>query len=343
MEHTLGSCTVETFIDRFEKERLNFDFALQRDGNQWNKEQKSLLIHSVLTNMMIPSVYLLKKEDEEGESWVVIDGKQRLTNLISFCKNEFRIGKNIPSVTMNGTEYDISGRKYGNLPECLKEKLKMRMLDIVFLFNYTEKEIEDQFYRLNNVSIFTKQQKATVKLGNELAVLLSPLEHHPFWDRVNISDIQKRHGIIMETILKSLMLLTDYSYNHFGAAEVIKFAEYYSKNYNPQEIKYFTELLNKLDRCVINEEEVNEVLKPINIPIFIMNLDHFESFGKSEDKYEQFITHWCRNEIKNSEYQHFCGAGSTNRNKVWGRMETMDKALDMFIEGNSGEAEAKAS
>lgn len=35
MEHTLSTCTVKTFTERYEKQKLNFDFTIQRDGGQW--------------------------------------------------------------------------------------------------------------------------------------------------------------------------------------------------------------------------------------------------------------------------------------------------------------------
>lgn len=343
MEQTSARYTIQQFIDKYENETLNFEFALQRDNGQWNNEQASMLIRSVVKKMIIPSIYLVKEETANGEVWTVIDGKQRLTTMINFFNNKFRLSPNLPAVTVADTEYNISKKRFKDLPDCIKERFLMRALDTVFMLDFSSDELEEQFYCLNNGSIFTKQQKAVVKLGTDLAEKITPFEHHPFWDRTNISNIQKRHGVVMETILKSLMLLTDYNYNQFGAAEVVKFSTYYSENYKPQEIEYFTELLNKLNRYIPNDDKINEILKPINIPIFMLNLDHFEGLGRNSDEYEAFISWWCKKGIYSDEYQAFCGSGSTNRAKVWGRMETMDKALDTFIENNFPEAETKAS
>lgn len=343
MEQTSARYTIQQFIDKYENETLNFEFALQRDSGQWNNEQASMLIRSVVKKMIIPPIYLVKEETVNGEVWTVIDGKQRLTTMINFFNNKFRLSSNLPAVIVADTEYNISKKRFKDLPDCIKERFLMRALDAVFMLDFSSDELEEQFYCLNNGSIFTKQQKAVVKLGTGLAEKITPFEHHPFWDRTNISNIQKRHGVVMETILKSLMLLTDYNYNQFGAAEVVKFSTYYSENYKPQEIEYFTELLNKLNRYIPNDDKINEILKPINIPIFMLNLDHFEGLGRNSDEYEAFISWWCKEGIYNDEYQAFCGSGSTNRAKVWGRMETMDKALDTFIENNFPEAETKAS
>lgn len=336
MEQTSARYTIQQFIDKHENETLNFEFAIQRDSGQWNAEQASMLIRSVVKKMIIPPIYLSKEETDNGEIWTVIDGKQRLTTIIGFYNNKLRLSSGLAPITVGGNEYDISRMHYKDFPDLLKERFLMRALDTVFMLEFNNEELEEQFYCLNNGSIFTKQQKAVVKLGTELAEKLTSFEQHPFWDRANISNIQKRHGIAMETILKSLMLLTDYNYQQFGAAEVVKFAAYYSENYQEQTIKYFGELLDKLNRYIPDDEKLNEALKPINIPVFIMNLDHFEGLDRNENEYQAFITRWCREGIYSSEYQAFCGSGSTNRNKIWGRMEAMDKALDKFIDENSG-------
>ncbi len=331
MEQTSARYTIQQFIDKYENETLNFEFALQRDGGQWNTEQASMLIRSIIKKMIIPSIYLVKEETAMGEVWTVIDGKQRLTTVINFFKNKFRLASNLPAVTVADVEYDISRKHYDDLPDCIKERFMMRALDTVFMLDFDKDELEEQFYCLNNGSIFTKQQKAVVKLGTELAEKITPFEQHPFWDRANISNIQKCHGVVMEVVLKSLMLLTDYNYQQFGAAEVVKFASYYSENYRSQTITYFGELLDKLNRYIPTDDNINEMFKPINIPVFIMNLDHFEGLGRDSREYEAFVVWWCKEGIHSEEYQHYCGSGSTNRNKVLGRMETMDKALDKFL------------
>ena len=340
MERTLTSFSIRCLMERYANHKLNFSFAIQRDCGQWNLEQESLLIHSAVSDMIVTTVYLTKENTNNGEIWTVIDGEQRLTTLMNFACNGFKLSSKTPNVTVNGKEYKIARLKYSELPEVVREKFDLYSLDVAFLFNYTPDILEDQFYRLNNGSTFTKQQKAVVKLGTELAEKLVPFEQHPFWDRVNISNIQKRHGVIMETILKSLMLLTDYNYQQFGAAEVVKFSSYYSQNYKQQTITYFGELLDKLNRHILDDSEINEVLKPINIPIFILNMDHFESLGRPAEEYEAFISWWCKEGIYSDDYQKFCGSGSTNKAKVWGRMETMDKYLDTFIKENFIQAKA---
>lgn len=332
MERTLTSFSIKFLTERYNNDKLNFDFAIQRSEGQWTLEQMSRLVHSAVSNIIIPTIYLVKENTDDGEVWTVIDGKQRTTTLMLYSNNGFKLSKKIPPVLINGKNYDIGGLKYSELPEPIREKFDLYAMDAAFLFGYSDEELEEQFYCLNNGSIFTKQQKAVVKLGGKLAEKLRIIEQHPFWNRTAITGIQKRHGVVMEVILKSLMLLTDYKYNQFGAAEVIKFSDYYSEHYNDKEIQYLEELINTLHKSMIDDDNLNKLLKPINIPTLIMNLEYFEGLDQPSERYVEFIEWWCKTGCEESEYSQYCGSGSTNRNKVWGRMEIMNKCLIRFLD-----------
>lgn len=331
MEHTLSTCTVKTFTERYEKQKLNFDFTIQRDGGQWNSEQQNLLVHSILVGMIVPALYFIKEENNNGEVWTVIDGKQRLSTLMAFYNNEFKLSKDTDNITIGDKEYIIAGLKYKDLPEILQERFTMYPFDIVYLRGYTDEEIEEQFYRLNNGSIFTKQQKAVVQLGTELASKINEIEKHPFWERVNISKSQRKHGVVKETILKCLMLLSGYNYAHFGACEVVKFAKFFSKNYDDKQLEYFTDILDKLNDNIVDTDENNKLLKPINIPAIVMNADFCDENDVSDVDYEKFITDWFETGCKGNEYLECCGSGSTHKAKVEGRVKAMNDFLLNFI------------
>lgn len=81
-------------------ERSIFELARRRDlgqldlqpdfqrGDVWKPAQRVALVESVLLRIPLPVIYL-SNEDEERS--IVIDGKQRLTTLFRFLKNEFRL------------------------------------------------------------------------------------------------------------------------------------------------------------------------------------------------------------------------------------------------------------
>lgn len=145
MERMLTSFSIRYLTERYSNDKLNFDFAIQRDSGQWNAEQKSLLIHSVVSDMIVPTIYLIKENTDDGEIWTVIDGKQRLTNLMIFASNGFKLINKTPNVIVNGKEYKIAGLKYSELPKPVREKFDLYSLDVAFLFNY--RRIEQYYYK----------------------------------------------------------------------------------------------------------------------------------------------------------------------------------------------------
>ena len=100
-------------IGSFVEERyfqLDFDCFLPTKGMNlqrglvWTLEQKQELILSVLKGIKIPWIWAIqikKKDPNEKTILQIIDGKQRLTTLISFYKNEFPIN-------VNGEDYLFS-------------------------------------------------------------------------------------------------------------------------------------------------------------------------------------------------------------------------------------------
>jgi len=61
----------------------------------WNEDFKRSLIYSILAGITFAPVHLVKKISDEDDYWV-IDGKQRLSTIISFANDEFTI--ELPSI-----------------------------------------------------------------------------------------------------------------------------------------------------------------------------------------------------------------------------------------------------
>jgi uncharacterized protein with ParB-like and HNH nuclease domain len=75
--------TLSEMID----EQINLSPDFQR-RDIWNLEKRSRFIESIIMNVPIPPVFL--GEDEYG-SYVVLDGRQRLTAIYEFLKNHYSL------------------------------------------------------------------------------------------------------------------------------------------------------------------------------------------------------------------------------------------------------------
>lgn len=327
MESKIGSCMISTLIEKNKKGKIDFDIPIQRESGIWEKAQKSLLIDSILKGYDIPSLYLYK--DNETGLLKVIDGKQRLTCIIEFCSDEFSLVNDMSDIHIGDIDYEIKGKSFSELPEVLQDKILDRELSIKYLFNFTDEEIEEQFYRLNNGSGFSNPQKATVMLGTAIAEKVKEIASLPFWDRTALTVHQKKDGKIIETILKSFMVMTNYDYKTFGGNDVLNFCEKIREDKDTTEnLKILKSYFEKLD-CVLedDDDEIRKFLKPINIPTLIYCIATYEESEYKEEDFSDFINGWIIEAKDNTEYVANCGQGSTNKEKVKKRCSIIENNL----------------
>lgn len=89
----------------------------------WKEERKSKLIESFMMNIPVPPVFLYEVKYANYE---VVDGRQRISTLLSFYKDQFRL---------TGMEIfeELNGMIYSELPEEFKDRLDRRFLSAIIL------------------------------------------------------------------------------------------------------------------------------------------------------------------------------------------------------------------
>lgn len=339
-----GNFMLKDVPELIDSGEMLFDEPFQRAAGQWSKEQNSLLIDSIIRGYKIPPVWVEEVNSSHEKFHInVIDGRQRLTCIYLFMKDKFKLSKDIDPYVIPKEElgrdikedevYELAGKKFSQLPEFIQKNFKHYRLEQVNMIDFTEEQKEEQFYRLNNGALFTKQQKISVILGSELAKKLKVISNHKFWERSGLTNAQKKHDVPMEVTLKTLMLLTGYDYGgKFNSNAVIKFANYYKDNYNQKEIDYCYELFTRLDKVIPDEKDYNKFLKAINIPNLIMQMDECladegNTIGTdivNDSFYAEYFTEFI-NYVDTTEYVNNCGQGSTDKSKVDGRQEALHK------------------
>jgi hypothetical protein len=127
----------------FTNYNLNPEYQRKR---VWDIRRKSKLIESCLVNVPIPPVFLYETDYNKYE---VMDGLQRISTLISFFNNEFKL---------EGLELwsEINGCKFSDLPEELRNLIHRRYLSAIIILKESnkgkERELELKqfvFERLN--------------------------------------------------------------------------------------------------------------------------------------------------------------------------------------------------
>ena len=83
---SLEKIPVRKFIDDYIY-RIDVDADYQRE-KIWSIEQQEKLLDSIINDIDIPKIYLVKVEDNKNFDYECIDGKQRMTTLLRFFKPE---------------------------------------------------------------------------------------------------------------------------------------------------------------------------------------------------------------------------------------------------------------
>ena len=91
----------ELVIRKWDQEKLIINPGFQRNYI-WKHEQQSLFIESVILNFPLPPLYINK--DNKG-MYIIVDGRQRITTLRRFLKNEFRLSNLRALPQLNGKNF----------------------------------------------------------------------------------------------------------------------------------------------------------------------------------------------------------------------------------------------
>src|SRR5690349_17715532 len=89
------------------REQINLSPDFQR-RDRWDQEKQSRFIESIIMNVPIPPVFL--GEDQYG-SYVVLDGRQRLTAINEFLKNTYKLKSLDVWEDLNGQSFNDLQKK----------------------------------------------------------------------------------------------------------------------------------------------------------------------------------------------------------------------------------------
>lgn len=183
----------------------NDDYTLRPEYQRritWSNERRSKLIESFIMNIPIPPVFIY--ETEFGQ-YQVMDGLQRISTIIDYYNNEYKL--------TGLTEWkELNGKKYSELPQKIKEGIDRRQLSVVTLLKESTKDKENEekmkkmvFERLNTggVKLVDQEVRNALHPGlfNSMCIELS--ENKTFrelWRIPNNIDEEESKTLIDEEI-----------------------------------------------------------------------------------------------------------------------------------------------
>lgn len=321
-----------------EKETLSFNHPIQRQSAQWDNEQQSLLIHSMLANFPVPAVYVHKTESVEVDAkgkhsytYSVLDGKQRMTTVFSFINGEYALSEDIPDVEIEDVTYEIAGKYFEDLDEDVQQEILRFRFNIQAFEDVTDEMIEDIFFRLNNSTPLTKSQKARPLMGVENSIFINDiLAGRFFTEKCTFSKMQLKRSDDMCTLLQGMMLLDnkyrDYDFSSISADEVMNYSQYIKNNY-PDECKDRLKRIIGFLNNVFYMKDKN--LKKVNIPILFLIADKALTESITGTNFRRWYNSFFEEHKK--EYNLYCSSGSIKKEKTLGRIEIMTRYFDEYF------------
>ncbi|WP_144537018.1 DUF262 domain-containing protein [Bacillus thuringiensis] len=305
----------ERLLKRYKTRRLNFDLAIQRKENIWDKKRQSLLIHSILSDYYIPPIVAIKDND----SLSVLDGKQRLTSLFSFMQGDLILDKTTPNV--NGEK--IAGLNFEDLSEEFQSIIKKYKFDFSISENLNEQQIEELFFRLNNGVALRTIEVTRALLGNSIISFLKRITDFPFFEyKINITASARKRYTDQEIVLQILKLI----YEPNSGLNKREMQPFIDKLKN-EDLK--AQLKSTLDNAIFYLNEAfpkkQKFLKKVNIPMLvILVLDVIKSNQNNKVTPIKF-GEWAEEFFENTpeEYRVACQSGSASAQNVKKRLSSM--------------------
>ena len=305
MEFNNKKQLVKTFAKDMSKGKYSTKHKCQRKEDQWSKEQKSLLIDSMLRNYPLDPIRVELKDDEKK---YIFDGVQRATTICKFLNDEYKLSKDLKPVTIENEKYEIAGKKYSELDETVKDKISDYELIVYIFSGCNDEDIREMFRRQNNGKPLSNTQKRTAIESDTVSEIIFSLADHPFFAKI-MSIPQLRKDVNRDMIRETLMLINTnehHDFTSFKTKDINEFIVWYDKNINSEDIENLRNALDKLDASI---DELK--IKPTSIPMMLYGAYQIVKENKDFAAFASEVASFAANYSSNTQYAEFLAGGGT--------------------------------
>lgn len=335
---------VKQLIAMVEDGRLKTDSSIQRRGGQWDDFKQSLLIHSMLAGYIIPPLYFTKEPtgnvDEKGKpifQQEIVDGLQRITSIKAFVNDEWALSDKTPDVEVDGETVVLAGKLFSELPDEIQTDIKRFAFTVYNLEEFTDDEIEEIFFRLNNGVALTKGQQSKAKLGVDIAKFINEVLESKFYKEIaHFSPMQYRRAADQLTLLQSMLLLDvvdgNYELKSISENDVLTYAESIRGNYPIEKRDRIRNIVEYMERALDSKEKF---MKKINIPMFFVVADKAIKDNVDDADFYNWFREFADSYSKDCEYAQYCSSGSVKKVNTMERIRIMQESFAKYLADNN--------
>ncbi len=323
---------------KYNKQQLILDVDFQRK-TVWGYKQKCELIESILMGLPLPIFYF---KQQNNSTYVVVDGKQRLSTLFEFLNNGFSL-KSLKILTF------LNGKKFKDLTEELgiyQSQLEdYQVYSHVILPPTPDKILFDIFDRVNRGGTKLNKQEIRNALyhGRGLKMITSITETEIFEEATRIEhgkDARMKGSYLLTRffafylLFNGLLYKDGKQYEYTGDLDDLIEVTLAQLNQTLldelEELRLMCITCLKMTRDILGRgafrREMNAV-KPINMNIFETTL-FFMSLVKGRNISYERIGKGLQKVINDDEYLWYIGNSRDNVGKVYGRFNLMKKIFE---------------
>ena len=196
------------------KGNIDFNHIVQR-SYVWERKRKTALIESMILGYPVPPIFAKRIDDGSGKKsgmvYYIMDGKQRLSTVAQFLNDEFALSDVEPVLvhdeeTDKDIEVNISGSKFSELPESLKDHLNTVMFSVTYFDNLSKEEERELFKRLNAGKPLSVKSQLLASC-NDIEGLMD-IGAHPLFEEM-LTDKARDNKNQVTLVMKAWCMLTD--------------------------------------------------------------------------------------------------------------------------------------
>lgn len=322
MDYNARTRTWQSINNDVAKEKCRFDHKLQRKQDQWSLLQKSELIDSIFRNYPIDSVRAEELTADNGKkTYYIFDGVQRISTVCSYINNKFALSKSLENVIVEGTEYEIAGKKYKDLDEPLQNKVLNSEIRIIFFTNTTDDDLRIMFKRQNNGKALSSTQKRTAIESDTVSQIIFDLSSHPFFEKV-LTKTQVKRDVPRDVVRETFMLIEsngDNTYYSFRASDIDKFIITFENGFGEGKVGFVRSVLDKLYEAYADKKKIK--IAPTSLPMILCSGYTVLRYKKSFAKFIEIVNDFIEGYDVNEEYKALLMNGTTSSENVKGRFD----------------------
>lgn len=325
--------------------KINLDHIVQR-GLVWERSRKSALIESMIVGYPVPPIFAKRINDSNGSDgynvYYIMDGKQRLSAVKEYLCDEFSLSMIEPVTYFDDKEnkeitIDISGKKFSELPDSLKNHLETFTFSVIYFDNLEKDEERELFKRLNAGRPLSTKSRLLASCNN-IEELMEIGSHELFDEMLTKKSKENKNqiSIVMKTWCMLNQDIEDISFESKYFNPMIEQAEI-SEDEKSNIIEVFNYV--KDVHSILKEKHIKKIPKKLYTETHMISLVPFVRIAINRDieteKMADWVIDFFGDEVQAScseRYNSACVGGSAKNQNIVIRNEELKKSFESFFD-----------